>query len=79
MHQIQNLRKEAGFKIENTIELAIEPEIDEKILNKFKDYIMKETLTRSLVSEFKEDMYVKEARVEGKKIRIGMRVVGSIV
>ena len=79
VHQIQNLRKEAGFKIENTIELAIEPEIDEKILNKFKDYIMKETLTRSLVSEFKEDMYVKEARVEGKKIRIGMRVVGSIV
>ncbi|MDD3818514.1 MAG: isoleucine--tRNA ligase [Actinomycetota bacterium] len=79
VHQIQNLRKEAGFKIENTIELAIEPEIDEKILNKFKDYIMKETLTRSLVSEFKKEMYIKEVKVEDKKIKIGMRVVGSII
>jgi len=79
VHQIQNLRKEAGFKIENTIELVIEPEIDEKILSKFKDYIMKETLTRSLVSEFKKDMYVKEVEVEDKKIKIGMRVVGSII
>lgn len=79
VHQIQNLRKEAGFKIENTIELAIEPMIDEKILGKFKNYIMKETLSKSLGSDFKKDMYIKEVRLDGKKIKIGMKVVGSIV
>ncbi len=79
VHQIQNLRKEAGFKIENTIELAIEPGIEDNILKKFKNYIMKETLSVSFSFDFKEDMYVKEIRINDRKIRIGIKVVGSIV
>ncbi len=79
IHQIQNLRKEAGFKIENTIELSIGSGIEDNILKKFKNYIMKETLSKSLSYDFKEDMFVKEIRVNDKKIKIGMKVVGSIV
>ncbi len=79
VHQIQNLRKKAGFKIENTIDLAIEPGIKDNILKKFKNYIMKETLSKSLGPDFKDDMFVKEVRVNDKRMKIGIRVVGSIV
>ncbi|GAH12118.1 unnamed protein product, partial [marine sediment metagenome] len=79
VHQIQNLRKEAGFEIENTIDTAIESAVKEDVLNKFKNYIMKETLSKSLSSEFKEDMFVKEVKVNDDKIKIGIKVVGSIV
>ena len=78
VHQIQNLRKEAGFEIENTINTAIGGGIKEGILKKFKNYIMKETLSRSLAGEFEEDMFVREVRVNDKNIKIGIKVVGSI-
>jgi isoleucyl-tRNA synthetase len=79
VHQIQNLRKEAGFEIENTIDTAIESKIKENVLKKFKNYIMKETLSKSLSADFKEDMFVKEVKVNDEKIKIGIKVVGSIV
>ena len=79
VHQIQNLRKEAGFEIENTIDTAIESAVEEDVINKFKNYIMKETLSKSLGSEFKEDMFVKEVKVNDEKIKIGIKVVGSII
>lgn len=79
VHQIQNLRKEAGFKIENTIELAMKPAIEDNILKKFKNYIMKETLTKSLSSDLKSDMFIKEMNINSKKIKIGIKVVGSII
>jgi isoleucyl-tRNA synthetase len=78
VHQIQNLRKEAGFQIENTIELALGSGIKESILEKYRNYIMKETLSKSIGSDFKEDMFVKKVNVNGKQIRIGLKVVGSI-
>ncbi len=78
VHQIQNLRKEAGFKIENTISTAVECRTKQEVLNKFKNYIMKETLSKSLGSEFSKDMFVKEVRVNSDKIKIGIKVVGSI-
>ncbi|MEA2015684.1 MAG: isoleucine--tRNA ligase [Actinomycetota bacterium] len=79
VHQVQNLRKEADFKIENTIDLAIEPGIKEDILKKFRNYIMKETLSKSMGHDFKDDMFVKEVKVNDRKIKIGIRVTGSIV
>jgi len=79
VHQVQNLRKEAGFKIENTIELAIEPEIEDSVLRKFKDYIMKETLSKSMSSDFKDDMFVRNVSVNNNKMRVGIKVLGSIV
>jgi len=79
VHQVQNLRKEAGFKIENTIELAIEPAIEDSVLRKFKDYIMKETLSKSMSSDFKDDMFVRNVSVNNNKMRVGIKVLGSIV
>jgi len=78
VHQIQNLRKEAGFQIENTIELALETGVNDSVLEKFRDYIMKETLSKSIGPDFKKDMFVKKVSVNGKDLRIGIRVVGSI-
>jgi isoleucyl-tRNA synthetase len=79
VHQIQNLRKEAGFEIENTINTAIGEGIKESILKKFKNYIMKETLSMSLSGEFEKDMFVKEVNVNNIKLKIGIKVVGSIL
>ena len=79
VHQIQNLRKEAGFEIENTINTALGPGIEESILKRFKNYIMKETLSKSLSLKFEKDMFVKEVRVNDKRIKIGIKVVGSIM
>ncbi len=79
VHQIQNLRKEAGFEIENTIDTAIETGIKENVLKKFKNYIMKETLSKSLGPDFKEGMFIKEVKVNDVTIKIGIKVAGSIV
>jgi isoleucyl-tRNA synthetase len=79
VHQIQNLRKEAGFEIENTISTAIGEGIKESILKKFKNYIMKETLSRSLSGTFEKDMFVKEVSINDKKVKVGIKVVGSIL
>ena len=80
VHQIQNLRKEAGFQIENTIDTAIEaPEEQLKLIGDFTDYINKETLTGNMLQSFSDDMFVKEVNVNGIMVKIGIKVVGSIV
>ncbi|MBM3699972.1 MAG: isoleucine--tRNA ligase [Actinobacteria bacterium] len=82
VHQIQNLRKEAGFKIENTIITSIESDADtKKIIYLYKDYIVRETLSeRLLVNEAADlnDMFIKNIKVNGKNIKIGLAVAGSI-
>ncbi|MCD4670041.1 MAG: isoleucine--tRNA ligase, partial [Actinomycetia bacterium] len=43
VHHIQNLRKEAGFEIENTIDTALEAsQAEEKIIEEYREYIAKE-------------------------------------
>jgi len=80
VHQIQNLRKEAGFEIENTIETALQaPPGSMKIIEDFRDYITRETLTGDLVQHITNDMYVKEAKVNKVTVKIGIKVTGSIV
>ena len=80
IHHIQNLRKEAGFEIENTIDTAIEaPAGQLKIIDNFKDYINKETLTGNMLESFSDDMFVKEVKVNKTMVKIGIKVVGSIV
>jgi isoleucyl-tRNA synthetase len=80
VHHIQNLRKEAGFEIENTIDTAIEAPGDKlKIIGDFKDYIKRETLTGSISGDFSDDMYIKQVKVNGTMVKIGIKVVGSIV
>ena len=80
VHQIQILRKKAGFKIENTINTSIECEIDKgRLIRKYKDYIMKETLSRRLSFEIEDGMFTKELKIDGSSIKIGIIVVGSVV
>ncbi len=80
VHQIQNLRKEANFKIENTIRLALECEDNTwQIIKKYSDYIKKETLSRQLDGEFLNDMFIKELKVNEHNIKAGILVTGSIV
>ena len=65
--------------IENTINTAIGSGVEESILKKFKNYIMKETLSKSLGEVFEKDMFVKELKVNDKMVKIGIKVVGSIM
>jgi isoleucyl-tRNA synthetase len=79
VHQIQNLRKEADFKIENTIILAIiaENSVIETIKH-YRDYILKETLSRELINDIRDSMFVKEVEINNKNLKIGIEVSGSI-
>jgi isoleucyl-tRNA synthetase len=79
VHHIQNLRKEAGFEIENTIIVSIEaPEDQQRIIDKFNKYISKETLSDSIGRDFNPGMFVKQVKVNGIELKIGIKVVGSI-
>jgi isoleucyl-tRNA synthetase len=80
IHQIQNLRKEADFKIENTIITSIVcSEKERETIKKYKDFIMKETLSKKLIFEFEDKMFVKELKVNDAIMKIGLKVVGSII
>ncbi len=80
VHHIQILRKEAGFKIENTINTSIECSSDmKKVIEKYSDYIMKETLSKSLNFKFEDGMFVRELKINSLSVKIGIIVVGSIV
>lgn len=79
VHHIQNLRKEADFKIENTIKTAIGCDTDDwKIIEKYSDYIKHETLSLEISQEFEGQMFVKEIKVNNKNVRLGILVKGSI-
>ncbi|MDZ7836442.1 MAG: DUF5915 domain-containing protein [Actinomycetota bacterium] len=80
VHQIQNLRKEADFKIENTINTYIDcgPK-EQKIIRKYDDYIKKETLTQKLSFGKKEECFNREVEVDGSSMAVAIEVVGSIV
>jgi isoleucyl-tRNA synthetase len=80
IHKIQNLRKEAGFEIENTINtFIICSENERKVIKKYLDYIKKETLSISLNFELKDSCFTKDISVNKSKIKIGIKVIGSIV
>jgi len=79
VHHIQNLRKEADFKIENTIKTAIACSIDDwKVIEKYSDYIKHETLSREITQDFEDQMYVRQIRVNNKNVKVGIIVKGSI-
>ena len=80
VHHIQNLRKEADFKIENTIKTAIACSIDDwKVIEKYSDYIKHETLSREITQDFEDQMYVRQISVNNKNVKVGIIVKGSIV
>ncbi len=80
VHHIQNLRKEAGFEIENTIDTVLEaPQAEKKIIEDYRDYIAKETLSDKFLDKFEGDMYIKDVEVNKVGLKIGIRVSGSII
>ncbi|HAJ96096.1 MAG TPA: isoleucine--tRNA ligase [Actinobacteria bacterium] len=80
VHHIQNLRKDAGFEIENTIDMAIEaPQTEKAVIDDYRDYIMKETLSNKIGDGFSDDMYIKDIKVNKVELKIGIKVAGSII
>ncbi|GAH32878.1 unnamed protein product, partial [marine sediment metagenome] len=77
---IQNQRKGAGFRIENTIKTIIDcSEKERKIIEEYKDYLCKETLTSELVFSSTLSGNIEEFDIEKTKIRVGISVSGSII
>ena len=80
VHQIQNFRKEAGFQIENTIDIAFRSNREAiLIIEKYRDYIMKETLAEKLDDRFVDGMFLKDLKINDEELQIGIIVAGSIV
>ena len=76
---IQNQRKKAGFRIENTIKTIIECSEDKEIVIKeHKDYLCTETLTTELIFSDKLSGYIEKFNIDKKKVRVGISVSGSI-
>ncbi len=71
---IQDMRKEAGYKVDDRIAIAVETKNLLSVLDQFSDYIKKETLCNEFVNEGKFDLE-KEVDVDGLSARILIRKV----
>lgn len=70
VNRIQNLRKEAGFEVQDRIHLHIESDWAENCLAKHGDAIMQETLAVSLNSQTTVPDIEKVWDVNGKSVRL---------
>lgn len=69
---IQEMRKEAGYEVENRIEISHQGY--EKVFEKFGDLIAKEVLANSIGKEALKDFDLeKEVKIEGDKIVISIK------
>ncbi len=78
IRRVQVMRNKANLAVDEYIELAILTD-DEEIkdsINMFRDFILNETRSKSLIS-VGEGMYVVEWDLEGKKVTIGIRRITS--
>ena len=48
------------------------------VIEKYSDYIKHETLSREIVQDFDDKMFVREISVNNKNIKVGIIVKGSI-
>ncbi len=79
VHHIQNMRKEAGFEIENTIKTQISCSAQlTDIITCYADYIKKETLSDSLEFKAAQSTFSKKISIDGSSLDIGISVTGSI-
>lgn len=75
IHHIQNLRKDAGFEIENFINTFIKCSKNaENIISNYIDYVKKETLSETLDFEMKTEACTKNIKIDGENIIIGVVV-----
>ncbi|MBI2164849.1 MAG: isoleucine--tRNA ligase [Chloroflexi bacterium] len=74
VHRIQNMRRAAGFDIEDRITISYEapPDIIEAV-ERFRSYIAQETLAVAVVTSPQEGAYVEEQDVNGLKVKLGVK------
>ncbi len=76
IRHIQEARKEANFEVDDRINISIKWKIEskklEEIINKFKDYIEKETLSQ-IIDNIKKPDIEKEVEIEGNKFDIKLK------
>lgn len=73
VRQVQNIRKDAGFSVEDRI--SVHWELDSEIalaISKFKKYFCNETLTTAIYDTFSEGGYNTEFRLRDKPIKIAI-------
>ncbi len=79
VHAVQLARKNAGLRIEDTIELALEaPDALRPLVERHAAYLKAETLASSLDLDGAERAYRETARVEGHEVGIGLQASGTI-
>jgi isoleucyl-tRNA synthetase len=74
VRRVQNQRKDAGFDIEDKIIIYYETSSKiKRVLQEHQDYISEETLaTNMLDRKPPEDAYIKEYKIKGEQIKIGL-------
>ncbi|MEK6536815.1 MAG: DUF5915 domain-containing protein, partial [Actinomycetota bacterium] len=81
VHKVQNLRKEAGFKIEDTISvnLAGAGEL-EAVAQEFSGFLQAETLCRELTFDAEPPVegFTAPVAIEGDSFTVTIRRIGSI-
>ena len=79
VHAVQLARKNAGLRIEDTIELALEaPDALRPLVERHAAYLKAETLASGLDLDGAERAYRETARVEGHEVGIGLQASGTI-
>jgi len=76
IHHIQNIRKEAGFEIENIISTHIECSDKTKdIIRQNIDFVKKETLSEKLDFKLREGLYISSININNENLKIGLKVI----
>ena len=75
VRRIQTMRKEAGFRIEDTITTWYQaPETMESVFTTWGKYIRQETLSRQLLGRTPpQDAFVQTFQLEGQSVTLGVR------
>lgn len=82
VRRVQDMRKKAGFNIEDRIETYYQfqspaPQLEE-VFTGWQDYLRGETLTVQLVdSPAPQDAFMEEQQVEGETVTLGVRRTGK--
>ena len=73
MHRIQNLRKRAGFEVTDRIVLSYQaPSRLRRALERFREYVMAETLCVELRESEPEGEASSAEQIEGLEARLGI-------
>ena len=75
VRQVQNIRKDAGFSVEDRINIywELNGEFQEAV-SKFEKYFCNETLTTSIINNIDVEGFKAEFQIKGKLIKIVVKV-----